>query len=68
MTTVRPAPCSTGDLRDQLECAFRGPEIGQVETGIRIYDTDNRNPWEIQPLRNHLRSKENVHLPLVNRF
>src|SRR5207244_180388 len=50
------------DLRQQLESPFAGAAIRQVQGQIRIDDADQRDVWEMQALRDHLRPDQDVDL------
>ena len=53
---------ASGDLREQLERAFAGAEIGQVQREIGVDDSDERHIRKMQTFRDHLRADEDVDL------
>jgi hypothetical protein len=59
-----PAPLvaagATGDLREQLESALAGAKVRQVHGDVGIYNPDQCHEWKIEPLRDHLRTEQNV--------
>ena len=59
---IAPA-ASSGHLREDLEGPLGGPEIGDVEGGVGGDDADQRNPGEVVPFGDHLRSDEDVDPP-----
>ena len=54
---------AAGHLREQLKRALARAEIGNVQAEVRVNDADQRDIFEVQALRNHLRSHEDVRLP-----
>src|SRR4030095_5088165 len=59
-TALRPPPCSTCDLRQQLKRPLGGAEVGQVETGIRVHHADQGDIRKIQPLGDHLGAEQDI--------
>lgn len=51
---------AAGDLGEQLEGAFAGAEIGDVEAEVRIEDADEGDIGEVESLGNHLGADEDV--------
>ena len=65
-TMTRPgvgaAPGAPGDLREELERALGGAEVGEGERGVGEHHADERDAREVVPLRHHLRADEHVDL------
>ena len=53
-------------LGEELEGAFAGPEVRKVEADVGVDDPDQRDVGKIEPLRDHLRSEQDVHLSAAN--
>ena len=53
---------ASGDLREKLERAFAGAEIGQMQREIGVDDADERDVRKMQTFRDHLRADENIDL------
>jgi hypothetical protein len=53
---------SAGYLTQELKAPLRRPEIRKVYSDVGVYDSDQRNVREVQPLGDHLRSEQNVDL------
>ena len=54
---------AAGHLREQLERALRGAEVGQLQREVRVDDAHQRHAREIEPLGDHLRPEEHVVAP-----
>src|SRR4051812_37628396 len=52
----------TSDLGEQLKGAFACPEVRQVEREIGVDDSDERDVGEMEALRDHLRTDQDVDL------
>ena len=50
-------PGASADLSQQLECAFTGAKIGQMDTRIRRNNTHERHAGKIEALGDHLRTE-----------
>ena len=59
----RPPPSATGHLRDELERALPGTEVGEVQGRIGVHDADHGHLREIEPFGDHLRAQQDVNLP-----
>jgi hypothetical protein len=57
---LRPAPGTPGNLAQQLKASLGRAKVGTIDSDIRIDDTYERDVREVQPLCDHLRSKQNV--------
>ena len=58
----RVAAAAAGELRQQLERALLGAEVGQAETHVGVDDRRQLDAREVMALRDHLRADE--HRPL----
>ena len=56
------ATSATGDLRQELEGALCRAEVGQVERTVGRDDADHRHVREVEPLGDHLRTQQDLHL------
>ena len=54
----RVAAAAARELRQQLERALVGAEVGDAEAGIRVDHRGERNAGEVVPLRDHLRAEQ----------
>ena len=54
----RIAAGAAGELRQQLERALLGPEVGQRERRVGVDDSRALDPGEVVPLRDHLRAEQ----------
>ena len=54
----RVAAAAAGELRDELEGALLGAEVGQREPGVGVDDRGERDAGEVMALRDHLRADE----------
>jgi hypothetical protein len=52
--------CTPDDLRQQLEHALAGAEVGQVQPRVRADNTYQRHAREVQPARRHLRANQHL--------
>src|SRR5207237_1322941 len=57
-----PAPGPARHLRHQLERPLPGPEIGQVQPGVRVHHADDRHVRKVQSLGDHLGAEQDVEL------
>jgi hypothetical protein len=57
---ARAATCAAGHLREQLERALAGAEVGQVHRDVGIDHADERDVREVEALRDHLRAEQDV--------
>ena len=57
---------ASGNLREQLECALCGAEIGHAEAKIGAYNSDERDALEIVSLGDHLSSHKDIDLVCVD--
>src|SRR5258708_20100848 len=53
---------AASDLSEQLECAFTGSKVGQVQPDICIDDAHQSDIGKIETFRDHLGADENVDL------
>ena len=58
---------AAGDLRQQLERALGGAEVGEAEPDVGGDHADERDARKVVPLGDHLRADEDVDLPAANR-
>ena len=49
---------ATGELRDELERPFLGPEVWKRKARVGVDDGSDRNARKVVPFRNHLRPDE----------
>ena len=56
---------AAGDLRQQLEDALGGAEVGQPESGVRAHHADQRDAVDVVALGDHLRADEKIDLACV---
>ena len=54
------------DLTQELKRPLRSAEVGQIDADVRVDDTDQRDVRKIEPLGDHLRAEEHVHLPAAD--
>ena len=57
---------SSRHLREKLERALARAEIRQIEADVRVDDPDQSDLREVESLRDHLGSEEDVHLSLTH--
>ena len=62
-----PAPGASGRLCQQLEGPFCCPVVARIEREVRQEDPDQRHAREIMSLDDHLRSDQDVRLPVGKR-
>ena len=51
---------SSGDLGEELEDCFTGPEIGDLQAAVGIEDPDEGHLGEVEPFGDHLRADQDV--------
>ena len=60
------AASATGDLVQELDGAFRRPQIGVSQTEVRIDDPDEGEMWEMPAFGDELRADDQIDFPRFN--
>jgi hypothetical protein len=63
---LTPRGRATGHLRQQLEGPLGGPEVREVDPYVGVDDADQGDVGEVQPLRDHLRAEQDLHLAALH--
>ena len=64
---LSPAAGAARHLRHQVKRPFGGAEVGQVQGRVGIDHADQRHVGKVEPLGDHLRAQQDVHLARAKR-
>ena len=55
-------PCSSRHLRDKLKRPLARAKIREMQAGVGVHDTDDRDIGEVESFGDHLRAEQDVHV------